>query len=791
MRRCFLVAAVLLAGCVENAPAPLRGNLLADRPPTAAPGVWHTDRLTDGLAPHEGDYWLTGLTTKLGSAYTRVTWDLGAPKPIRCALVQGDNNDAYDLYGSQDGRTWDQLWIGDAVNGAGMRTRHGQVQASFRYVRLSARGGDGMYSVGEVGLFSECPKGWPDVPFVRGEGEPLEKTAQRWMLWFGAAAILFLLFHRAGGPRWPWLVGGATVLAGVMTTFALVEIYPFANTNEESLLRAVVAAIAGVLVAKEALFSPSHAPHPRVTKITLGVLAVLAVGCYYHFASPQFMDHAKGRRTLVHTFDMRHYFPTAKYFRELRFDGLYLGSLAAYLDIVGDTTVDRVKHVNLRDLNTYDMISAEQAAPRLAEIRARFSPERWEEFKRDMKYLVDTMGPGDYLGSMQDHGGNATPVWLLGAYAIFKNAPANELTLSLAGLIDPVLLLFFFVVLYRTFGWRVTLYTIVLFGATDFYQFGSNLMGSTLRQDWLVALGLGACALKKGRPFLGGFLMAYGGLIRAFPALAAMFLVVPAVWWLVDWVRQRRAAGKPVVPREAAAALRVEQRTTLRAVGGAAAAVLGLVLLSSALFGWKGAWVTWFAKIEMHAVGPSTNNVGLRNVVSWRPWTSARYLIRSEHPEPWVEWQRLQVASFAQLRPLFYLLNLLAFAAVMLACRKRPLHQTALLGLLLIPFLFYPSNYYCHFIFLLPIALAVEGPGATRDRSFAWSVLVLAAICVGQYFTMAEGWTDLRYTYQSMVLLVGMAAIIVPLAREGWRDLRPRPTPAPSPAPVPEPASPA
>ena len=31
--------------------------------------------------------------------------------------------------------------------------------------------------------------------------------------------------------------------------------------------------------------------------------------------------------------------------------------------------------------------------------------------------------------------------------------------------------------------------------------------------------------------------MAYGGLIRAFPALAAMFLVVPVLWWLVEWVR--------------------------------------------------------------------------------------------------------------------------------------------------------------------------------------------------------------------------------------------------------------
>ena len=59
-------------------------------------------------------------------------------------------------------------------------------------------------------------------------------------------------------------------------------------------------------------------------------------------------------------------------------------------------------------------------------IRARFSPERWEEFKKDMKYFIDTMGPRDYLGSMQDHGGNATPVWMLSAWLIFRDLPAER-----------------------------------------------------------------------------------------------------------------------------------------------------------------------------------------------------------------------------------------------------------------------------------------------------------------------------------------------------------------------------
>src|SRR5262249_33453250 len=106
--------------------------------------------------------------------------------------------------------------------------------------------------------------------------------------------------------------------------------------------------------------------------------------------------------------------------------------------------------------------------------------------------------------------------------------------------------------------------------------------------------------------------------------------------------------------------------------------------------------------------------------------------------------------------------------------RKRPLHQVALLGLLLVPFLFYPSNYYCHFVFLLPLALAPEDqPLPPRDRNFGWTVLILCAMCVGQFATYSEGWTDLRYTYQSFVLLIGFLAIMVPLAAQSWHTLRP------------------
>jgi hypothetical protein len=306
------------------------------------------------------------------------------------------------------------------------------------------------------------------------------------------------------------------------------------------------------------------------------------------------------------------------------------------------------------------------------------------------------------------------------------------------------------------------------------------LMGSTLRQDWLVALGLGACALKRGRPMLGGFLLAYGGLIRAFPALAALFLLVPVAVYVGEslWRRRRLPA-----PRELVA----QQGQTLRGIAGAAIAVVGLLLVTSGVFGYRQAWVTWVQKIAIHAVGPSTNNVGLRNVLAYRPNDTARALVRRQVPDAWGEWDRRQVENFRKVRPLFYVINALAFGLLVLGVARRPLHQTTLLGLLLVPFLFYPSNYYCHFVFLLPMAVAgrTEGPAVQHDhRLFGLVTAIIASMSVGQYFTLQEGWTDQRYTYQSFLLLAGFAAIIVALAVEGRRVLAAEAQAAPAPRPA-------
>jgi hypothetical protein len=753
----FAVLALLLTGPLVGTAAAEPQDLLAGKRPVKSEGVTNANRLTDQLLSNEGDEWLTDVTARFSSARSFVMYDLGEPRPLRCVMVQADNNDVYFMAGSLDGYEWQQLWRVGAEAGAGMRVRSAKIDATVRYLRLSATGGDALYSVAEIAVYSECPVPWPaDLP--RAHGIPVGDALEIKVLLFGILAGLFVLVHRRNGPKSQYVLLLPVLGSGWMMAGDFVDLYPF--FNQEAPLRALAASLAGLVVVKEAFLSKRWAPHRAVSLATLAFCAVTAFGTYYHFGMPQFFDQAKGRRTLVHTWDMRHYYPVAKYFRELRFDGLYLASLAAYIDNTPGFSPEQLGNVHLRDLRDAKIRTGTEVASQLPAIRARFSPERWEEFKRDMKYFSDTMGGADYLGSMQDHGGNATPVWILPAYLIFKGIPASELVISLAGLIDPILVLFFFFVVWRTFGVRVMLYVAVIWGATDFYNFGSNLMGSTLRQDWLVALGLGACALKRGRYYLGGVLMAYGGLIRAFPAMATFFFMVPMAWFAFDAWWSRRKLPSLAEWHEG-------QRPALRAFTGAALCVVTLVAVTSAMFGFRDSWIAWKEKIEIHATGPSTNNVGLRNVLAFNPDLSAKSLAQHPRVGPWNDWEYSQRATFASRRPLFYAILLVATALALLACRGRSLEEVSLIGLLLIPFYFYPSNYYCHFVFLLP--LAVVRPRLDRDRTFAVVFLVLAAMCVGQSFTLAEGWTDLRYTYQSFLLLIGFGIILGWLA---WESLK-------------------
>ncbi len=706
-------------------------NLLAGLTPRIATGVYGGERLTDRVIALPGDAWKTDLTAVFLSPRAFVEFDLGATRRLGAAYLQADNNDIYLLSVSEDGESFTRVWSAGPHRHPGMRPRFdAHLTGQGRYVRLSATGGDGSYSVSELQLFETPPLVFP--PRLPARIGASADTSVRWAIGlFGAALILWLLFTFREAPRW-WnlAVGASPLVAGVWLLLAISAGWPVGG-GVVAFLRAMVAAVAVVAVAREA-FAPRLFDASRPVVLTvLGLCAGLALASFFNLGYPQFRDHRDGSRTAVHHFDMRVYYPVAKYFPELRFDGVYLASVAAYVDDDPKVSLRSLGHVTFRDLDTHRMTRVSAVPDQVAAISQRFSPERWEAFKRDMRYFRTVMGPG-YLGSMHDHGGNATPFWLAIAHLLFSATEASDTTLLATAALDPLLLLLTFLVIAWTFGWRGALVAMIVFGANDFYMFGSNWVGATLRHDWMVFLGLGICALKREGWLLAGVLLGWAAMIRAFPAFVLLPLAIPVLWW--SWQQRRARAAWP--SREE---LMVRLVPLVRVYAGAAICVATAFLFSGLVLDFA-AWGEWLHKVSLLNRDAHVNHVSIRLLFEGLPG------LRDGYP-----------VLFTALR---LLVSGLATGVLLWVARCRSLAQAAVLGLCLVPILLYPANYYAHFVFLLPLLATVSRRAPVPGRTDAAIWILLLLICVAQYGTVGASSWGVHFGAATWILMVGLAGIL-------------------------------
>ncbi|MBT8450957.1 MAG: discoidin domain-containing protein [Deltaproteobacteria bacterium] len=726
--------------------------------PAEAHRVVQVGRLIDGERAFEGSAWNseTAAIFRGDSAYA--IFDLGKVTAIDAAYLQGDNNDAFIVETSEDGARFTTLWTAPAVDPQGLRARWTSgLGGHARFVKISAIGGDASVSASELQLFSATPSAWPPKVRVR-----LELASAIWarlaLLLFALIAITTVLVHRRDARiLMSRLLWAATLVSAGAALYFIRLSWPV-ETSVIDVSRGICAAVACAVVLRLGL-RPEHA-RERVLTGLLAAMALMSIATFYNFGRPQFFDFEGRQPSYVHTWDMRVYFPFVKYFDELGYDGVYLASAKAYADDRLDGSLDSIADTPIRDLRDYEMRSISQLSEEIHSVKERFSPERWSELKQDMSYFWETMGPQSYLNSLRDHGGNATPAWLLVAYAVYGSATASESTLLWAALLDPLLLLLFFIVAWRTFGLRAALACLVAYGATTFYQFGSNWGGSTLRNDWMVLLGLGVCALASGRWFVGGLLLGWGAMIRAFPVLALVFLAAPIAWRLFAAVRKRRDGSNDARP--------FSELLPLAKVGaGVFVVVVVLGGLSAGRFGLENSWGAWSQKIAMHANKPNVNHIGLIASVSYEPdnlWSSLR--ARGEDPE---QWGPLTAQTMKDRRWISMASMLLYTLLGIAACRRLRLADAAVIGTLMIPIYFYPANYYLHILFIWPLLLA---PAAGPAQGKHWSMVAAAVLgfCSLQWF----GWL-LPSLYGQFTLwsgmLLGLIAILLLIALHAGKRL--------------------
>jgi hypothetical protein len=742
----LVALAVLLAS--RGGRAGPEDNLLAGLSPSRHEETRRARVLTDGVATETGAGWNTELSALLDSRRAFVEYDLGSVKTLESAFLQADNNDEYVLSVSTDGRSFRELWVAGPVDRPGMRERSTSALGSTgRYLRLVARGGDGSYAVSELQLFSRALSAPPVLETQVAPPTPVR--VRHALLRFGLALSVFVLV--AGAKLRRLAVLGLALLplsAAVSLASAIAAAWPL-ESRELALLRAVVAAVALLAVARERLAARLYPACPAAVKATLVVTALLSAASFYDLGRPQFWNAGESRPEFVHSVDMRIYYPFAKYYDELGYDGVYQASIAAYVEDVPGATLETLRGTEIRDLRTHELERVGSMAPEIERIRERFSPGRWRDFKQDMAFFRAMLGRKGYLTTHSDHGANATPVWVALARPWLAWTPVSERVLVIGGLLDPLLLGLMFAAVGFTFGLRSMLLALTVFGATDLYMFGTNWAGATLRHDWIAYLGLGICALRRERWLLGGALLGLSITIRAFPGVV---LVGVGAACAIAFVMRWHVTGRFPSLREHFSMHAPAVRVTV----GALVFVAVSVAVTGTLYGF-GRWGEWWQKVSLLDSDIGTNDVSLRSLIAFGSDQSPSATLRAR-------WQ------------LYYALWAFSAAVVLAVARRVRPDQAALLALPLIVIVFNPANYYCHFIALLPLLGSDTGArgGPLRGDSPVFSHLgvsgPLLLLCVAEYWTVLDPDLGRHFQLETLFTFAALGGLYVNVARVLWPE---------------------
>ena len=539
MRPARALCGLILLGALSCSRGTPAENLLAGKSPARADGVANAALLTDGRPAGEGDDWNAPAAAVLQTERGAVEYDLGKSVPIDAAYLQGDNNDEYVVSVSEDGTNYRELWIARPVPAPGLRGRSAdRLGGQGRWIRLSARGGDRVYSVTELQLWSRRPSPFPPG-FGTAPPEARAGAVRTGFLYLVLAFALVLFVTREG---WPpgraallWLL---PALAAALTVRAIAIAWPLGG-REVSFARASAAAIVLLALLRGWERARAAPPHRRSVVVACGFGALLAFACFYNLGRPQFWHHGERRPMFVHASDMRIYQPFVKYYDELRYDGVYLASALAVAEDEHGGSLAAIAGTRVRDLRDFHMRTVGELADEITKVRQHFSPERWQAFKRDLQFFRAAMGP-DFLNTLDDHGANAPPAWVWVTRLFLGHVTASETTLTLAGLIDGLLFLAMAWAIARSFGLLPMLVAMTVFGATELYNFGTNWGGATLRHDWLALLAFAACALRRQRWVLAGALLGFGTMLRVLPVVGLLGVAAPAVAWLATQLGQRR-----------------------------------------------------------------------------------------------------------------------------------------------------------------------------------------------------------------------------------------------------------
>lgn len=449
--------------------------------------------------------------------------------------------------------------------------------------------------------------------------------------------------------------------------------------------------------------------------VALILIGAGSIASYYEFGWVRY-----GRFMNPH--DFYHYYTGAKYAPEIGYYNQYSASLLA--DLEGKKVYDTKQPI--RNLATHGYTPVKDVLANKDAIKGRFTPERWEEFKRDIVYFQGLVPKGKWQDMLRDKGYNGTPVWSMIAGVLTNLVPTS----SKAGMqflvaLDPLILLGMFLLIWRAFGPWCALFALAFFG-TNFALAFVHIKGALLRMDWVACLVASMCLLHLKHYKSAGAVLAYAAAARIFPAIFAFGIGALLCWEFL--------------------ATRKLNKDYLRFFTSFAVTALVMVLVAYVYYGLP-LWKEFFAKISVHNDDISSTRVGFKYIFLWPyagvPGKAAAFL---EHQTLW----RAILGS--------------ALALSFVAARRMKPYQALGLGFVPAFFLTAPTFYY-YVMLIVPLLVFLPQIEETRNTIGAGLFFATSLAAYIMHYTWNLGY-ELSIFLSCLYLLLALymlAAHLIPL----------------------------
>ena len=485
--------------------------------------------------------------------------------------------------------------------------------------------------------------------------------------------------------------------------------------------------LAGLIVLGMAYLARPDKEKPGSKKETW-IAAILALVAF--FATTRF---GQFQPQGIHAHDVFHYQFGSKYAPENGYTGIYEATAAGLQELAkeGKIPPGRAPH----RIRTLADKASEQSVIGDAErekIKARFTPERWAELKRDLAGY-DRVYDLSWDRVVNDAGYNPTPWWTALGNLVNMGLTSAE-SYQAVKFIDAAFLAVALAMVWQTFGARAAAFAAAL---TFFFPPGRYAPfdytgASMLRLSWMFWVTVGVCAFHTKRFALAGAALGLATMERVFPGAFALAAAIVAGALALD--NPRKAASWAPLAKLAA--------------GGAAAAAFALAA-SIALYGVE-PWAEFARFIPQHTSLLFTNHTGWGKAISVHPHMQDVGFSK-ENMGVLRDWSQFLLAR--NHWAIFLVTKALLIGGITIwALRRRDTAAFALLGASLVFFFSMPAHYYLMGM-LAPYAAAFAADQAQGTKTLgAWLIFGAAASTLFMATGETAGWS-----LMSATVVAGMA----------------------------------